>query len=81
MPGVTRHFIGRAVAVALLAAVVGLAAPPLEPLRTVFTAASWVLAAGAAFLLVVAATAWGVVLGSKHGAGEYDYRDRASITD
>lgn len=81
MPGVTRHFIGRAVASASFAAVLGLAAPPLPPLRTAFIAASWVLAVGAAFLLVVAATGWGFVLGGEHGAGEYDYRDRASIAD
>lgn len=81
MPGVTKHFIARAVAFAVFAAVMALAAPPLAPVRTAFVVASLVLAVAAAFLLVVAATAWGVVLGRAHGAGEYDYRDRASIAD
>lgn len=81
MPGVTRHFIGRAVAFALFAAVMALGAPPLPPVRTAFMAASLVLGVSAAFLLVVAATAWGVVLGRAHGAGEYDYRDRTSLAD
>lgn len=81
MPGVTKHFIARAVAFAVFAAVMGLAAPPLPPVRTAFLAASLVLAVAAAFLLVVAATAWGVVLGRAYGAGEYDYRDRACIAD